>query len=267
MRECAIGWGRTKTFTPPDGPAPTPVRFAQFEEVAREAFDAIPESYRVGIDGLVVSRDAVPHPELPDIWTLGMCDTESYPSDWVGPDTTRSVVILYWGSFRNLARLAPDFDWEAEIHETVEHEVKHHLEWLAGHDDLGSVDYAMDESFKRAEGLDWDPWFYQHGEQVAAGVFAIEDQSFIEMELSAADFDALPEVRFRWREWDWVFPRPSRLGDVHFVRVVGVDGAPPLLEVVLVRDLGWWDRLRAAWRGRGTEVIESDAEVRRADAR
>lgn len=234
------------------------MRFERFEEVATQAWEAIPSAYREGIDGLVVSREALPHPELPDIWTLGMCDTESYPSEWVGPDTTRSVVILYWGSFRNLARLDPEFDWEAEIHETVEHEVRHHLEWLAGHDDLGDVDYAMDESFKRHEGRPWDPWFYQHGERIAPGVYMAEDQAFVELEFSPADFDATDEIVFEWRGARWGFPRPEALGDVHFVRVDGVPDAPPLLEVVLVRRLGWWERVMRALRGHATEVLESD---------
>lgn len=155
------------------------MKFDRFTRVAEAAFEAIPAEYRQGIDGLVVSREAEPHPELPDIWTLGVCETESYPSDWVGPDTTRSVVRLFYGSFRQLARLDAEFDWTAEIHETVEHEVRHHLEWLAGGDELGDVDDAMDESFKRFEGLEWDPWYFQKGDRIGAGVYAVEDQSFI----------------------------------------------------------------------------------------
>ena len=100
----------------------------RFTASAQAAFDEIPEEYRDGIDGLVIERRADRHPTLRDIYTLGMCDTESYVSEWVGPDTTRSRIILYYGSFRALARMDPDFDWEAEIHETVQHEVKHHLE-------------------------------------------------------------------------------------------------------------------------------------------
>ena len=99
------------------------MKYSEFERIALDAFEAVPEQYREGIDGLVVSRETVAHPTLPDIYTLGHCDTESYPSDFVGPDTTRSVVILYYGSFKNLARKDPDFDWEAEIHETVQHEI------------------------------------------------------------------------------------------------------------------------------------------------
>lgn len=238
------------------------MKFDRFQAVAREAFEAIPPRYREGIDGLVVSREALPHPDLPDIWTLGMCDTESYPSEWVGPDTTRSVVVLYYGSFRNLARLDPDFDWEAEIHETVEHEVKHHLESLAGRDELGDVDYAMDESFKRAEGLPWDPWFFQRGERIAAGVFAVEDQVFVEREVAQTEFDALGEVTFDWRGERWSIPRPEELGDLHFVWVEGVDQAPPALELVLVRRRGWFEEARRLFGASRPRVLESEAVAR-----
>lgn len=243
------------------------MKFQRFEVVAQAAYDAIPPEYKEGIDGLVVSREALPHPERPDIWTLGMCDTESYPSEWVGPETTRSVVVLYWGSFRNLSRLDPDFDWEAEIHETVEHEVRHHLEWLAGHDDLGDVDYAMDESFKRADGLPWDPWFFQKGDAVAPGVYAVEDQAFVEVEWTPAQFEASDAVEFTWRDTRWAVPRPDAQGDLHFIWVEGVDDAPPSLEVVLVRKRRWWEEAKRLFGAARPRVLESEARARRVDPR
>lgn len=239
------------------------MKYATFQQVARAAFEAIPDPYRQGIDGLVVSREALPHPELPDIWTLGLCDTESYPSDWVGPDTTRSVVVLYYGSFRSLARLDPDFDWEAEIHETIEHEVRHHLESLAGRDELGDVDYAMDESFKRFEGLDWDPWFYQKGDQVEPGVFAVEDQTFVELELRGEVFERLSAVEFEWQGQRFAFARPNELGDVHFVRVEGIDDESTSFEVVLVRTRAWWAQARHLLGATRLRVLESDAVATR----
>ena len=71
------------------------MKFREFEKAAWRAFREIPEDYTSGLDGLSVHRDALPHPVFPDIYTLGMCSTESYPSDWQGPETTRSVVALY----------------------------------------------------------------------------------------------------------------------------------------------------------------------------
>ena len=89
--------------------------FGDFERRARRAFEEIPDQYRGGVDGLTVSRDAVPHPTLPEVFTLGQCLTEEHLSDYGSPDATRSVIALYWGSFRELAELDPEFDWDGEI--------------------------------------------------------------------------------------------------------------------------------------------------------
>ena len=241
------------------------MKFAEFERVAAEAFEAVPEHYREGIDGLVVSREAVPHPTMPDIYTLGHCETESYPSDFMGPDTTRSVVVLYYGSFKNLARRDQDFDWEAEIYETVEHEIRHHLESLADEDDLGGVDYALDEDFKRDEGLEWDPWYYQRGDSGGPGVFLVEDRVFLEQQWSASDFGRAEEIRFRWMEHEYRIARPEELGDVHYVLLHGVSGAPPVLELVLVRRRSWWEDVKRLAGASRPVVLESDADAEQAD--
>jgi len=239
------------------------VKYADFERIAHDAFEAIPAEYREGIDGLVVSREAVSHPALPDVWTLGHCDTEAYPSEWAGPDTVRSTVVLYWGSFRNLAKQADGFDWEAEIYETVEHEVRHHLEALAEEDQLGGVDYALDESFKRAEGEPWDPWYWQHGEAIGQGTYVAEDQVYIERELSAGDFEAAERVDFRWAGRRYAIPRPDELGDVHFVWVTGgLEKEPPFLEVVLVRTRSWWEDAKRLFSSSKPRVLESEAQAR-----
>jgi hypothetical protein len=242
------------------------VKFPEFQRVASAAFEAIPERYREGIDGLVVSRETMGHPTLPDIYTLGHCDTEAYPSDWTGPDTVRSVVVLFYGSFRNLARLDPDFDWEAEIQETVEHEVKHHLESLAGEDELEDVDYAMDESFKRGEGMDWDPWYYQRGEPAGQGVYVVEDQVYLEQLWTAEAFDRSDRLKFRWRGRAYEVDRPDELGDVHYVAVEeGVEKPPVWLELVLVRKRSWWEDARRLFGASLPRVLESVVAARPVD--
>jgi predicted Zn-dependent protease with MMP-like domain len=241
------------------------LKFNEFERIAQEAFEAVPERFREGVDGLVVSRESLPHPRLRDVYTLGHCETESYPSEWVGPETTRSVVILYYGSFRNLARLDPEFDWDAEIHETVQHEVRHHLESLADEDELGGVDYAMDEDMKREEGQDFDPWYYQHGEPAGGGVYVVEDRVFIEQEWAAADFDATEEIRFRWQGRAYAIPRPHDLGDLHFVSLDGVESSPPVIELVLVRRRSWWEDVKRLVGSSRPTVLESQALAAHAD--
>ena len=58
------------------------MKFKAFERAATEAWDAIPDEFKEGVDGVVVSRESVAHPTLPDIFTLGHCDTEAYASDF-----------------------------------------------------------------------------------------------------------------------------------------------------------------------------------------
>ena len=126
--------------------------FTTFQARANELFAEIPPEFLEGIDGLEVSRSTEPHPSLPDIYTLGECLTEQYPSEFGGAGEVRSIVVLYYGSFLALSRLDEAFDWEGELYETLMHEVRHHLESLATDDELEEIDYAEDQNFHRREG-------------------------------------------------------------------------------------------------------------------
>ena len=75
--------------------------------------------YRDGIEGVTTVEAAETHPEVPDVVTLGECLTQAYHSDWQGPDTIRSQVVLYYGSFRQAAHDDPDFHWEEQLQETI----------------------------------------------------------------------------------------------------------------------------------------------------
>ncbi|MFP4622737.1 MAG: hypothetical protein ACLFRX_01025, partial [Gemmatimonadota bacterium] len=233
------------------------MQFTEFQRVAEQVWNEIPDDYRSGVDGLVLERGAQPHPSLPDIYTLGECLTESYPSDWGGPDTTRSVLVLYFGSFQRLSELDPKFDWEYEIWETVTHELRHHLESLALEDALEDVDYAVDENFKRLHGEPFDPYFFRSGEPRAPGVYEAEGDVFYEIEY---DRDPPgPRVDFDWHRVRYSVPVPRELGDVTFLQVVeGVDAGPAGLCVVLVRRRGWWEQLRGLLRRSSPEVVDTD---------
>lgn len=250
------------------------MRFDDFREAAEEAYRQIPDEYKEGIDGLRVAREALPHPTAADVYTLGECVTEAYPSDWEGPETTRSVVVLYWGSFRELAELDPEMDWEEELWETLTHELRHHLEWLAQEEGLEGVDYAMEQEFRRWEGESFDPWYFQQGDEIAEGVYRVERRYYLEQVWEEDAFGDLDRITFRWRGRSWVMPRPEELGDVHFVwpdglaEVLWSGGAeelpPESLEVVLVRKVGWWEGLKGIFTRRRPKVLESAEPVREA---
>ena len=234
--------------------------FSEFERRAGRVWEEIPDEYRSGVDGLVVERESRAHPSLPEIYTLGECLTESYPSDWGGPETTRSVLVLYYGSFRRLSELDPDFDWEYEIWETVTHELRHHLEWLAAEDALEDVDYAVDENFKRLQGEAFDPEFYRYGEEIMPGVYHAEQDVFIEIELDRDEHP--PEVAFEWAGRRYRVPAPSELGDFTFLQVVeGVDTGSALC-IVLARRQRWWRQLARWLRKEPPSVVDVDVGAR-----
>ncbi len=209
----------------------------------------------------MVSREALPDPSHADAWVLGHCLTESYPSDWTGPETTRSLVVLYWGSFRSLARRDESFDWEEELWETLTHELRHHLESLAREDALEGVDYAVEETFKRDDGVDFDPWYYQRGEELAKGVFRVERSFYLEQVWRVEAFERAERIAFEWHGTRYRIPRPERLGDVHFVWIEGADTGPASLELVLVRRRSWWEDVRRLGSMYRPVVLESEAEA------
>jgi hypothetical protein len=238
------------------------VQFEEFETLAWRYWEEIPSEYKAGIDGVVLERSAAAHPELPEVYTLGECRTESYPSEYGGPETTRSVVVLYYGSFVRLARQEPEFDWEEELWETLTHELKHHLESLAGEAELEELDYAADENFKRLEGEPFDPFFYRAATPEPDGVWRVEREVFLEREYrSPGELGA--EIEFSWRGERYRVPCPEQLGDVCFLWVEeGIERGPgEELTLVLVRRYGAFASLRRLLGGRRAEVVEAEGRA------
>ena len=66
--------------------------------------------------------------------TTSWANTEDY---YLG-----SFIVFYYGSFVALLEGEPREVWEAEILDTVLHELQHHREALAGRDDLGQQELA-----------------------------------------------------------------------------------------------------------------------------
>ncbi|HEV2148412.1 MAG TPA: metallopeptidase family protein [Longimicrobiaceae bacterium] len=235
--------------------------FAEFERRAHEVFDEIPPEYREGVDGLLVERRAVAHPELPEVYTLGECLTETYPTEWGGAGEVRSMVVLYYGSFLRLSRMQDDWDWDEEVWETVTHEVRHHLESLALDDELEVRDYADDQNFARREGVEFEPFFFRSGEPAGPGAWEVSGDVFLECEVSAEQVRAGTPVELEWDGKPISLPLPSPLGDVHFVTLDDVHAPKGDVIVVLVRRRGAWESFRAALSGRKPEVLESLVRV------
>jgi hypothetical protein len=161
-------------------------------------------------------------------------------------------VVLYHGSFSELSLERPDFDWREETWETLLHELRHHLEWRAQADQLEAYDWAAGQNFLRHEGRRFDPLFYQSGEQVAEGIFRVDDDVFIERVVTQLQSRA--EVP--WHGSCYRVPVP----DVQLPLYLALDGLahPPSGDVVVVfrRKPNVWDLFR-----RATPVTEERAHV------
>jgi uncharacterized protein YuzE len=229
------------------------MQLRDFDRVSRAIWQKIPEQYKEGIDGLVIERKLHAHPEHDDFLTLGECVTESYPSDYGGPDTIRSAVVLYYGSFAAVAREDDDFDWEQEIEDTILHELQHHLEHLADADQLTDYDYAVEENFLRIEGEPFDPLFFRAGKQVATHTYRIEDDIFIDV----SDVRAGHALPFRWLNRKYLVDFPDSKADVLYMVVEHeMQDVAGELCLVRVRRRGLFGTLRAALFGRGQSVEE-----------
>jgi hypothetical protein len=154
------------------------MEFTDFRALVERLQREVPAEFRGGVVEIAVSPKALPDPVRADVYTLGEC----IPLEWSGSGADlQSRVVLYHGSFQALAR-AGGFDWRAEAWETLTHELRHHLEWRANVAALEAYDWAAEENFKRQAGEAFDPVFYRSGERLAAGVYKVEDDVFIEGE-------------------------------------------------------------------------------------
>lgn len=226
----------------------------EFERLARTLWAEIPQQYKQGIDGLIIEAGSHAHPEHQDFFTLGECVTEAYPSDFGGPETVRSAVVLYYGSFQAVAEEAPEFDWEEEINETLLHELQHHLEHLASDDTLEDFDYAVQENFRRVEGQPFDPLFYQAGVQIAPHCHRVEQDVFLEVEVKRPDAFV---HEFSWAERRYRVEVPESPADILYVVVDReMRDVPGDFCIVRVRRRGMLGTLRAAWGTQGYSVEE-----------
>lgn len=231
--------------------------YEEFEARAWAEWERIPEAYKEGVDGLILRRKEKRHPSAPGAYTLGECLTESYPSEFGGPDTIRSAVVLYWGSFRRLSREDPAFDWRGELWETLTHELQHHLESLAADEALLDLDYAVDEHFKRQDGQPFDPYYYRGGEARDDGWYRVDDLWFLERPADA------PLQQFDWKERRYEVRVPDTSADVTYAVVTqGVRNAPGELTLVMVRSRGLRSLLRAAMGRSDATVAELEVQAR-----
>ena len=204
------------------------MRLADFEAMIRRLCDEVPDHFLDGVAEVVVSPRVVPHPDRPEIFTLGECDPLPVQLG-SGMDGMQSRIILYHGSFAALAQLQGDFDWRSEAWETLTHELRHHLEWRARAPDLEDFDWAVEHNFARHDGESFDPTFFLSGEVRPDGTYQVEDDVFVDHVVRSMP----TAVTFTWRGRTYSVPVPEGAELPCFLNVDGVID-PPEGELVLV---------------------------------
>ena len=164
--------------------------YETFAARARAMTGEIPAEFLEGVEDVVVHRGVKRHPLLEDVLTLG----EQEPSALVamtGSELVRSIVHLYYGSFVELARRDRTFDVDAELRETIEHELQHHLEDRAGVRTLVDDDDLFDAHQRFRAGLETPRGWWRRGEEVDDGVWQVGEDLFVELRLRRREFDAV----------------------------------------------------------------------------
>jgi hypothetical protein len=200
------------------------VELRDFRALVDRMAAEVPPQYLEGVVAVEVSPKAVPHPVYPSVYTMGECIPVEAMED---PPPSR--VVLYYGSFRELARERRDFDWRGEAWETLTHELKHHLEWRARTGELDAQDWAAEQNFNRQEGQPFDPVFFLSGERLAEGVYCVEDDLFFDREVARA---APPSVELEWHGRRLVADVPAERLPL-YLALEGLD-PPPVGEAFVV---------------------------------
>ncbi len=225
------------------------MRLDDFRALVRRLADEVPEQFLDGIIEITVSPRAVPHPTRADIYTLGEC----IPLATTPGGSVQSRVVLYYGSFSALAHLDARFDWQVEARETLQHELRHHLEWRAGAPQLEALDRAAEANYARHEHEPFDPLFFLDGEVQAPGVYQVEDDWFLDQVLQGTP----TEVRFNWHGREYRAAVPEGVAPPCYLRVTGVR-EPPEGDLVLVlrQKAGLLDFFRHR------QLVEAEVEAR-----
>lgn len=125
--------------------------YEEFRECLAEMVDEIPEEFLRGLQGVHALEQERPEEEYEDVWRLGeYVDPGAEEFLGAGEGLGRHVA-LYYGSFVRVAEGDPDFDWEGEIWETLTHELRHHVESLAGDASLVGEDIRNAAEFEPRE--------------------------------------------------------------------------------------------------------------------
>lgn len=123
--------------------------YKRFRRLLAEMVDELPPEFLRGLQGVHAIEEAKPEEDYVDVWRMGEYLDPGAESFLGGGEGLGRHVALYYGSFVRIAAGDPDFDWEGEMWETLTHELRHHVESLAGEDGLIQEDEFVAREFER----------------------------------------------------------------------------------------------------------------------
>jgi hypothetical protein len=125
--------------------------YDRFRQTVAEMVDEIPSEFLRGLQGVHALEHERPEEEYEEVWRLGEY-LDPGAEDFLGAgEGLGRHVALYYGSFQRIAEADPEFDWEEEIWETLTHELRHHVESLAGDATLIGEDLRLGAEFTRRD--------------------------------------------------------------------------------------------------------------------
>ncbi|NLG08489.1 MAG: hypothetical protein GX560_04460 [Deinococcales bacterium] len=123
--------------------------FERFRAMVEEMVAEVPDEFLRGLQGVHVLPEERLEEGYEDVFRLGEY-LDPGPEAFLGAgEGLGRHIALYHGSFAAIAAAEPGFDWEEEAWETLTHELRHHVESLAGEDFLVQDDELRAESFPR----------------------------------------------------------------------------------------------------------------------
>ena len=114
--------------------------FEEFQHLIEQMVAEIPPEFMEGLQGVHVIEEVKEEEGYDDVVRMGEY-LDPGPADFLGAgEGLGRHVAIYYGSFATIAADDPAFDWEEEAWETLTHELRHHVESLAGEDFLEQDD-------------------------------------------------------------------------------------------------------------------------------
>lgn len=115
-------------------------RFDEMASILDDLVDELPQEYFHGLNGGVIfSRDEMHDETYPELYVMGHYKSEPMSKS----------IVLYYGSFMALYSYYSHEEITEKLKETLYHELTHHLETLAGENDLVLEDLAFMERHRR----------------------------------------------------------------------------------------------------------------------